>query len=104
MKHCWGKPQRLPREQHPQVATAFPIRKSVRGSSAQPLPSVSQRDLKVAFVTHNDKVFVNNNLSNIIETRMTAVKVQQNMVDNWPYTGYGSRSSTRPPVRYTVPV
>ena len=34
----------------------------------------------------------------------TAVKIRQNTVDHQPYTGYGSHSTKRPPVRYTVPV
>ena len=29
----------------------------------------------------------------------TAIKVWQNTVDYWPYTGYGSHDSKRPPVR-----
>ena len=40
--------------------------------------------------------------SSIARTRMTAVKVRQNRVDNQLYTGYGSHSSKCPPVRYTV--
>lgn len=50
-------------------------------------------------------MFVHNNShDNIssIETCMTAVKVRQNPVDYWPYTGYGSHNFKCPPLRQTI--